>query len=210
MSLHLLNTATDKNVDLTAPDWRELSILDIAWALSQLNRFMGHARRPYSVAEHSLLVADIAQHDLRLDVHGQMAALMHDAHEVYCADLHPWTKHLLGWAWTNHEQMMERTVRTAYCLHTANDVHRDAIKLADKIALATELRDVKGGSVSDWGTRHGVRPVTRYRLDTPDRESAPWQYWREAFLQRFRTLETQRAAELQNGSTSQGLPARID
>ncbi len=39
----------------------EVSVQDVAHALSQINRFTGHARRPYSVAEHSLLAAQIAR-----------------------------------------------------------------------------------------------------------------------------------------------------
>ena len=48
---------------------------DIAHALAQINRFNGHAKRPYSVAEHSLVCMEIAQH-LELPPVVQLACLM--------------------------------------------------------------------------------------------------------------------------------------
>lgn len=38
-------------------------INEIAHALSMINRFTGHTTRPYSVAEHSLLVAQMASEE---------------------------------------------------------------------------------------------------------------------------------------------------
>lgn len=57
----------------------------IAHSLAQINRF-GHASRPYSVAEHSLLVCEIVK-SMGLDCHAQRAALMHDAHEAFTGDV---------------------------------------------------------------------------------------------------------------------------
>jgi uncharacterized protein len=191
-----LNTATGKAFDLQAAPHHQVDITDIAWGLAQMNRFYGSTCRPYSVAEHSLLVLQIARFELGLDVHGQLAALMHDAHEVYCADLHPTTKRLLGPAWTRLESMYETAVRSAFGLHTAFGVHAEAIHQADQMALAIELRDLKGGSVADWGQRHGVQPVKFTKLNTDVRALCTWKDWRESFLSNFHHLETERAALL--------------
>ena len=51
-----------------------LSIRAIAHSLACINRFTGHALRPYSVAEHSLLVCDIVDQQMHLGVHAQLAA----------------------------------------------------------------------------------------------------------------------------------------
>lgn len=59
----------------------DVSIFDIAHALSQLCRYGGHTSRFYSVAEHSYHVSHIVspQHAL--------AGLMHDATEAYVCDV---------------------------------------------------------------------------------------------------------------------------
>ena len=73
-------------------------IEEIAHALAQINRYTGHAARPYSVAEHSLLVCDLVQ-AAGFDCHAQMAALLHDAHEAFCGDAATPVKQVLGVAW---------------------------------------------------------------------------------------------------------------
>lgn len=196
MTLHLISTGTDGTFDLSAYDWRQVNILDVAWSLAQTNRFMGHAVRPYSVAEHSLLVAEIAERQFGLDAHGVQAALLHDAHEAYCGDLHPYTKRVLGMAWRNHERELERAVRGAFWLHTAAAVNAEWVKQADLVALATELRDVVGGASEDWGERAGVPAAGWLRLDTPERAARDWEYWRDAFVDRYHELEAARAAAL--------------
>ncbi len=68
-------------VDLLAPDWREIMPSDVAYGLSQIRRWNGQARRPISVAEHSILVAKLVPGKHRL------AALLHDAHEAIFGDI---------------------------------------------------------------------------------------------------------------------------
>jgi uncharacterized protein len=62
----------------------EVDIRDIAHALSLLCRYTGHCKFFYSVAEHSLLVADACK------IYGpeiEFEGLMHDAAEAYVNDL---------------------------------------------------------------------------------------------------------------------------
>lgn len=195
MSLHLFPTATDGVIDLSYPHYDSINVLDIAWALSQINRFYGHAIRPYSVAEHSLLVCDILARE-GADVHCQLAGLMHDAHEAYCNDLHPWTKKILGWAWTNHEEMLARTVRTACTLQVAWGLHQETVTRADKTALAIELRDMRGRPDDLWAERGGQAAPTWVQLDTPERAQINWEGWRDAFVDRYHQLNDARNALL--------------
>jgi hypothetical protein len=76
-----MHTTTGKLVDPTNLRPEDVEIVDIAHALSNLTRYSGHATRFYSVAEHSLLVAYIAN-----EIAGPVAGLLglaHDMHEAY-------------------------------------------------------------------------------------------------------------------------------
>ena len=68
-------------VDLLAPDWRAVSLEDMAHGLARIRRFVGQTRVPFNDAAHSLHVADLAPRKFRL------AALLHDGHEYVTNDV---------------------------------------------------------------------------------------------------------------------------
>lgn len=64
------------------------NIAEIAHALSNACRYGGHCSQFYSVAEHSVLVSEIAE---ELKLCDPFEALMHDASEAYLCDIPgPW------------------------------------------------------------------------------------------------------------------------
>lgn len=170
-------------------------IEEIAHALAQINRYTGHACRPYSVAEHSLLVCDIVA-NAGHGYNAQMAALLHDAHEAYCGDVATPVKQVLGAAWLAFENTQAMLVREAFHIRTAHHAHRHAIKRADLIALATERRDLlpfAHEACAPWplldtpGAEVHPAPTS---LRVPEwQEALPWQHWRDEFLQRFQQLD---------------------
>lgn len=172
-------------------------IEEIAHALAQINRYTGHAARPYSVAEHSLLVCDLVQ-AAGLDCHAQMAALLHDAHEAFCGDAATPVKQVLGMAWMAFENTQALLVREAFQIRTAHTAHRAAIKRADLVALATERRDLlpfAHEACMPWpvlDTPGAEVEPARAHLNTLERITTPWQHWRDAFLQRFEQLDLAR------------------
>lgn len=192
-------TADGHEVSLQYPQHDRFDIGHIAHALAQLNRFTGHAVRPYSVAEHSLLVCDIAERHFGLDVHGQLAALLHDAHEAYTCDLSTPAKAEVGVGWRTFESRFCHLVALRFRCHTALTAFHKEIAAADRMALATEraqlmpTRQPNGFPSTPWPGLAGVEPLTEYELLDPGRNRMSWMEWRDAFLDRFQELQFARA-----------------
>ena len=56
MSKAWVQTRTGLAFDLLEPTPDMVEAMDIAWSLSLINRFNGHSRYPYSVAQHCVLL----------------------------------------------------------------------------------------------------------------------------------------------------------
>jgi len=186
-------TADGFELDMDYPNVDAISHFGIAWSLSQINRFNGHAVRPYSVAEHSLLVAEIIERDFGLDAHAQFAALMHDAHEAYAGDMHTPGKGAIGAAWYAWENRWERLVRSVFGFHTPAAAFASSIHRADLMALATEKRDLLPHATAQWPVLVGVEPVGWMRLNVPERAAMSWEDWRDRFDDQFHALDFARS-----------------
>lgn len=184
-------TADGQQTSLRAYQPSTITLNCIAHSLAQLNRFTGHCCRPYSVAEHSLLVCEIVERMFSVDVHGRMYALMHDAHESRTGDLHTPGKLEVGASWFAFEQRQEAFVRSAFALHGAAMVHKAVVKMADTIALATEraqlLPAVPG--TPPWPVLEGVEPLTWVDLMDPGRCAMTWLDWKQAFIDKQHELD---------------------
>jgi len=190
---HWILTANGNEVDLVYPRPQVMVLADVAHSLAQINRFTGHARRPYSVAEHSLLVLGIVEHLFApASVHLRLAALMHDAHEAYTGDMATPIKRAVGDHWDMLEHRIERTLRSAWGLHTAAYYHRAAIKQADLIALATERQQLMPPSPSLWEALVHIQPITWVDLMSPERQAMTWVDWRGRFADTVDALDFER------------------
>lgn len=182
-----------------------MDVGDIAHALSLINRFTGHTTRPYSVAEHSLLVADLAEAAGASPV-VQMAALIHDAHEAYTGDVSTPVKWAIGQPWESFEHAEAMRMQHQFGLRSATTASRAQIRRWDLEALATERRDLTAympGISAPWAILdtpgHEVPPCNTVRLNSLERESVTWQEWRDAFAQRLQDLRD-RVRQLQVGA----------
>lgn len=121
----------------------EIRIEDVAHALSHLCRFTGHCRDFYSVAEHSVRVANyVLDRTWRTPGHESLVleALLHDATEAYLNDLATPVKHqpdLTGYRVA--ESKLAHEVALRYGLMVPQD---PLITKADHVLLATEARDL--------------------------------------------------------------------
>lgn len=179
---------------------------DIAHALAQINRFNGHTTRPYSVAEHSLLVADVAAWRGASAV-VELAALLHDAHEAYVGDMPSPTKWLMGGVWVSLEAPHIAQVRATFNIKTASAAARYEIKRCDIIALATERRDLTAFNPAThrpWAILDTpgmlIEPSAEHNLNAPCRAAMAWSEWRDQFLERFFSLRDSVAAQTQGAA----------
>lgn len=182
-------TASGHELDLINPRPGHIDLAGTASSLAQINRFTGHALRPYSVAEHSLLVCEIAQRELGLDVFGQFAALVHDYHESVTGDMHTPGKRQIGQSWVAWEQPWERFFARTYGVKLDHPA-RELVKQADLLALATERRDlVHPACRRPWAVLDGIDPLPWINLRSPDRIRRTWVEWRDMLVDRHNELE---------------------
>lgn len=204
--------STGQSISLRAPDYTQLTVTGIAHSLAQINRFTGHSHRPYSVAEHSLLVSEI------ITQHGggtlaQLAGLMHDAHEALVGDCtSPLKAEMRRMAaaqtfesdtlpvartWSHFdraEAAAEAAVRMAFGLLNLSSAYKGLVHAADMTALATERRDLLPASPEAWPCLHGVSPVRTIDLLSSERCAYSWADWRDAFIERYAELDHARKA----------------
>lgn len=124
-------THTGKKFFPLDPNPSAVDIEDIAHALSNICRFTGHSNHFYSVAEHSLFVADLLPRHLKL------AGLLHDASEAYICDVaSPVKPYLVNYAAA--EDALMSAVGKAFGVEKEL-FHHSAVKHVDKIAGYVEM-----------------------------------------------------------------------
>lgn len=187
-------TATGSTVDLRWLRDADISLLDIAHHLAQLNRYTGACSRPYSVAEHSLLVCEIAERELAIRSPSVLlAALMHDAHEAYTSDLSSPMKQVLGAAWADTEHRIQHSVQRRFGLLTASASAAADIRWCDLAALSAERAQLMPAGGPEWPVTASHPPLGWAQLH--GRDGMTWLDWRQAFLDKFAELNYARSQQ---------------
>jgi len=140
-----IQTANGRKFDLLSPKPEDVDVYDIAHALSNICRFQGHCKWFYSVAQHSVHVAELVSTPYKLD------ALLHDAGEAYYGDITRPQKAIWHQATQgNYTAWLKRIDSViAMALHLSMPMS-DCVKYADDIMLATEARDLMGPPPEPW------------------------------------------------------------
>lgn len=151
--MSVVQTFSGKLFDLRDPQPEQVSIVDIAHALSQQVRFAGHAMYTYSVAQHSLACAELAQ--MRGESASvQLQALMHDSAETYVLDIHRPLKAMLS----EHKPI---EYRVQLVIEQALDLPHypgtGPVKEIDHLVLIEEGHQLLKGGPIGWGERE--RPL---------------------------------------------------
>lgn len=151
MQLDLLNRPSGRTAmlmasgftfDLEKPDATGMPITDIARALAYQPRWAGATREFYSVAEHCVMVSRLVAPAYALD------GLMHDADEAVTGDIASCVKVLIG-----RDVLKRRLAPVKRALAARFGYRQDgvAVKSADLVCMATELRDLLPPAWMDFG-----------------------------------------------------------
>jgi 5'-deoxynucleotidase YfbR-like HD superfamily hydrolase len=170
MNATTMQTFSGRMIDLRQFAASDVSIDDIAHSLSIVNRFTGHSKVPYSVAQHSVMVSRLVRPE------HAMWGLLHDASEAYLGDVARPLKAMLP-EYKELEQHVQQEIAKAFYLCWPIP---DEVKLADNRALMAEKRDLIPCD-HDWGidVQPMSGPVSALR----------WHQAKMLFLNRYKELE---------------------
>ena len=137
--------------DLIHPSPAHVEIEDIAHALARQCRFNGHVHKFYSVAQHSVLVANMVESATPV---ARQIALLHDASEAYTGDMVRPLKATMP-EFREIERRVMAVIWDRFRV-AANEIEEwgRAVEQADSDALDWERRDLM--PPTDWWPTVGV------------------------------------------------------
>lgn len=157
-------TVSGKEIDIFSIELNDIVLEDIIHALSLINRYNGHTRFPYTVAQHSVYVAQL-EYKHSQDARKAMAALMHDAAEAYIGDIVRPVKNTLKFVLAGMASNLKPTAegdmllrwehKIAHCEERIQDliykkfycIPTPTIKLWDDMVAATEVQTFFGRNI---------------------------------------------------------------
>lgn len=151
-----------RRLDLLDPSPVDIEIEDIAHGLARVARWNGQTvgDHAYSVAQHSVLVEEIAAH-LRPDMapKWRLAALLHDAAEYVIGDMISPFKAALGFDYRNFEARLESAIHIRFGLPVVTPAPvKLVIKAADRASAFLEATQLAGFEHSEALALFGAAP----------------------------------------------------
>lgn len=131
-------------LDLLDPSSSDFTIDDIAHGLAHTCRYAGQADGFYSVAEHSLLVSEVA-------VGYEFAGLLHDAAEAFIGDVTRPLKQLLP-EYKRIEALVEAAIFARFGISGVSQ----EVKKADLRVLAAEQAQLMPEGTDAWAEEAGI------------------------------------------------------
>jgi len=145
-----IETFTGRLINPLDPDPDDIFIEDIAHSLSLQCRFNGHCANFYSVAEHSVHAAKLAEILFPEKPKIAYFALLHDASEAYLCDIPRPIKssftHYLEW-----EKALSDIIFRKFAKKLPSSEDDEMILKVDNIMLATESFHLTASKGEKWG-----------------------------------------------------------
>ena len=180
-----------RRLNLLDPSPLDVEISDIAHGLARVARWNGQTQgeHAYSVAQHSILVLDIAlAMEPSLSTEMQLVALLHDAPEYVIGDMISPFKSVMGGNYREVEDRLTNAVHMRFSLPV--DVPKSKLRLikqADKASAYLEAIELAGFDKAEAEQIFGapkLHPLSDFNvtpLSTADAQ--------RAFVERFEALE---------------------
>ncbi len=155
-----------RRLDLINPSPLDIEIEDIAHGLARVSRWNGQTLgdHPYSVAQHSLLVEELAcALRPKWPDHWHLAALLHDAPEYVVGDLISPFKAALSLDYKAFENALLSAIHVRFALPAVvPETIASVIKRADRIAAYFEATSLAGFTEPEatqiFGRPRGLNP----------------------------------------------------
>jgi hypothetical protein len=177
-----------RRLDLLDPSPLDIEIEDIAHGLARVARWNGQTtgEHAFSVAQHSLVVEDIAAHlQPGLEPRWRLAALLHDAPEYVIGDMISPFKAALGFDYKQFEERLETAIHVRFGLPPkAPAAIKALIKKADRACAYFEAIQLSGFS-RDEAVGFFGRPPEGFTLTIEPLAPSTAQ---ARYLQRYNTL----------------------
>lgn len=168
------------------PRPEDVHLDDVFYALPNINRFLGHSDRPYSVGEHSLLMFLSAKRDLapghmsKGDSKMLRTVLLHDGPEAFICDIPRPFKRAPQMAW--YRELEDRWWSAFAAKFDLFDPIPEFVKQLDNRALMTERRDIVSGAIMAGWTGNIAEPfdvnLAEAEYTAKGIEAALWRSWR--------------------------------
>lgn len=137
-----IKTYTGRRFYAQDPQAQDITLMDIAHALSNLCRFTGHGREFYSVAQHSLLVTELLEKK-GCPTKILLYAILHDASEAYLNDIAKPFKDLLP-QYIDMEHSVQNVIWERFGLPQPTEEEYPLVKYADNVLLINEIEQMMG------------------------------------------------------------------
>ena len=145
---HEIITSSGKRMNFDYPHPSMIDKKTIAHHLARINRWGGNTETSYSVAQHSMIVAQAISNP-----QWRIYGLLHDGAEAYIGDIPTPFKRFLensGAQILQLENQILSAIWHHFKLTTPSKEIASAVHRADQKALATEYRDVVAGKNTCW------------------------------------------------------------
>ncbi|HWA61178.1 MAG TPA: HD family hydrolase [Caulobacteraceae bacterium] len=152
-----------RRLDLLDPSPVDIEIEDIAHGLARVARWNGQTigDHPFSVAQHSVVVEEIAAHlQPGLEPRWRLAALLHDAPEYVIGDMISPFKAALGIDYRTFEDRLEAAIHIRFGLPARTPAPiKKLIKQADRICAFFEATQLAGFTAAESAGFFGPPPA---------------------------------------------------
>ena len=177
-----------RRLDLLDPSPFDIEIEDIAHGLARVARWNGQTigEHAFSVAQHSLVVEEIAAH-IRpgLEPKWRLAALLHDASEYVIGDMISPFKSALGAGYKDFEARLEAAIHVRFQLPPKTpQTIKTLIKKADRACAFYEATQLAGFNKRESLQIFGAPPAGYELIIDP----LPASVAQQRYLDRYRVL----------------------